>query len=70
MERINLQKIVKVLDKYQDLINCEDVEICSNVVSFYAPSCNASLIINMLSPFGSVNCTCNNTSKVAFYFIQ
>ena len=70
MERINLQKIVKVLDKYQDLINCEDVHICVDEVSFYAPSCNASLILNMLSPFGSVNCRCNNTSKTAFYFIH
>lgn len=70
MDRINLQKIVKVVDKYKDLINCEDVHISMNEVSFYAPSSNASLIINMLSPFGSVNCSCNNTSKTAFYFIQ
>ncbi len=66
----NLQKIVKVLDKYQSLIKCEDVDICMNEVSFYAPSCNDSLIINMLSSFGCVTCSCNNTSKVAFYFIK
>ena len=70
MERINLQKIVKVLDKYQDLINCEDVDIRVDEVSFYAPSCHASIIITLLSPFGCVNCRCNNTSKTAFYFIH
>lgn len=70
MATINLQKIVKVLDNYRDLIQCEDVDICMNEVSFYAPSCNDSLIKNMLSPFGCVTCSCNNTSKVAFYFIK
>lgn len=66
----NLQKISKVLDKYQSLIECEDVDVSKNEVSFYAPSFNESLIKNMLSSFGSVICSCNNTSKVAFYFIQ
>ena len=70
MERTNLQKIVKVLDKYHDLIKCEDVDICMKEVSFYAPSCNESLIRNMLSYFGSVICSCNNSSKIAFYAIQ
>lgn len=70
MERINLLKIVKVLNKYQSLVKCEDVDITVNEVSFYAPSCNDSLIKNMLSPFGSVTCSCNHTSKIAFYFIH
>lgn len=70
MERLNLQKIVKVLDKYQDLIKCEDVDICMNEVSFYAPSCNESLIRNMLSYFGNVICSCNNNNKIAFYAVQ
>ncbi len=70
MATINIQKIVKVLDKYQDLIKCEDVDIRMDEVSFYAPSCNEALIRNMLSYFGSVICSFNNSSKIAFYAIQ
>lgn len=70
MATINIQKIVKVIDKYHDLIHCEDVDIRKNEVSFYAPSCNESLIRNMLSYFGNIICSCNNSSKIAFYVIQ
>ncbi len=70
MERINFQKIVKVLDKYQSLIQSDDVYFGMNEVSFYAPSCNEALIRNMLSYFGSVICSFNNSSKIAFYAIQ
>ncbi len=70
MTNENLQKIFKVLDKYQSLIKCEDVDLCMNEVSFYAPSCNESLIRNMLSYFGSVICSYNNSSKTAFYAIR
>lgn len=70
MTNNNISKIFKVLDRYQNLIECEDVAVFMNEVSFYAPLSNETLIKNMFSHFGNVSCSSNSINKIVLYVIQ
>lgn len=67
---ISKQKVLKVLNQYQDIILCQDILECMNEVSFYAPSSNENLIRNMFSSFGKVGCSSTSTSNIIFYVIS